>query len=142
MDTKTYQLKGKELKPEWHLVDAKDYPLGRLSTLVATYLIGKNRTDYTPNIDARTHVVVVNAKNVKLTGKKLAQKVYRSHSGYPGGLREVSAQKLMAENPMEIVRKAVSGMLPDNRLKKKRLARLKIYNDGKHPYAEKFKAQG
>lgn len=135
---KTFQPKAKEVKRNWHLVDAKDQVLGRVSTEIAKYLMGKQKPTYSSHMDSGDFVVVVNARGVKLTGNKEATKTYISHSGYPGGLRELSIAKLRAESPDKIVRHAVSGMLPDNRLKSKRLARLKIFADKDHTYADKF----
>ena len=133
---KTFQQKGENIKRDWHLMDAKGSVLGRMSTLSATYLIGKHKETYTPHTDMGDYVVIINAKDVVLTGKKLQQKTYKSHSGYPGGFKEISAAKLMKENPEKVILKAITGMLPDNRLKKNRLARLKIYKDSKHPYED------
>jgi ribosomal protein L13, bacterial type len=135
---KTFQQKGENIKRDWHLVDAKGQVLGRISTQIATYLIGKNKVTYTPHTDMGDYVVVINAKDVVLTGKKLEQKTYKSHSGYPGGFKEVKASKLMKENPEKVILKSVTGMLPTNRLRKNRLARLKIYESSKYPYGDKF----
>jgi large subunit ribosomal protein L13 len=137
---KTYQLKGKDIKRDWQLVDAKGKVLGRLSTQIATILIGKNKVNYTPHMDMGDYVVVVNAKDIVLTGDKVNQKTYKSHSGYPGGFKEVHASKWMEERPSQIVKKAIMGMLPDNRLKKKRLARLKIFDDARHNFQDKFRS--
>jgi large subunit ribosomal protein L13 len=135
---KTYQLKAKEVQRKWHLLDAKDFVLGRLASQAATLLIGKHKADYTPHIESGDWVVVVNAEKINLTGKKAEQKVYRSHSGYPKGLKEISFAKLSREHPERIIEHAVAGMLPDNRLKKDRMARLKIVVGAENPYAEKF----
>lgn len=135
---KTYQPKKKEVKRDWKLYDAKGKILGRLATEVAMSLMGKDRVDYSPHMDNGSYAVVVNAKEVKVTGKKEEQKVYRGHSGYPGGFKEVKYSKMMKENPNRIFQFAVSGMLPDNRLKAKRMARLKIFSGEKHPYNDKF----
>ncbi len=134
---KTYQPKGKEIKRVWHLVDAKGEILGRLSSKVAQLLTGKGKATYSPHMDSGDYVVVINAEKIELTGKKKTQKVYRSHSGYPGGFKEVSFAKMSQDAPEEIIKHAVVGMLPDNRLKKDRLARLKIVVGDKNPYAEK-----
>ncbi len=136
---KTYQLKAKDIKRKWYLIDAKGKVLGRLSSYIARLLIGKGEKTYTPHIDSGDFVVVINAKHVVLTGKKEKQKAYFRHSGYPGGAKFVEVSKLRKENPEEIIRHAVSGMLPDNRLKKKRLSRLKIFAEENHSYANKFK---
>jgi len=136
---KTYQLKAKEVKRAWHLIDAKDAVLGRLATRAAALLMGKLKVDYSPHIESGDYVVVVNAEKVKVTGKKAQQKLYRSHSGYPGGFKEVTYAKMSKEHPERIIEHAVSGMLPDNRLKKARMAMLKIIVGEKNPYADKFK---
>ena len=136
---KTYQLKAKEVKRNWHLIDAKDAVLGRLATRAAALLMGKLKVDYSPHIESGDYVVVVNAEKVKVTGRKAQQKLYRSHSGYPGGFKEVTYAKMSKEHPERIIEHAVSGMLPDNRLKKARMAMLKVIVGEKNPYADKFK---
>ena len=136
---KTYQLKSKEVKRNWHLLDAKDAVLGRLASQIAALLMGKLKVDYSPHIESGDYVVVVNAEKIKVTGKKAQQKVYRSHSGYPGGFKEVSFAKMSKEHPERIIEHAVSGMLPDNRLKKARMAMLKVVVGEKNPYEDKFK---
>ena len=136
---KTYQLKAKEVKRNWHLIDAKDAVLGRLATRAAALLMGKLKVDYSPHIESGDYVVVVNAEKVKVTGRKAQQKLYRSHSGYPGGFKEVTYAKMSKEHPERIIEHAVSGMLPDNRLKKARMAMLKIIVGEKNPYVDKFK---
>lgn len=136
---KTYQLKAKEVKRAWHLIDAKDQVLGRLASQVAAHLMGKLKVDYSPHIESGDYVVIVNAEKVKVTGKKAQQKLYRSHSGYPGGFKEVTFSKMSQEHPERIIEHAVAGMLPDNRLKKARMAMLKIIVGEKNPYADKFK---
>jgi large subunit ribosomal protein L13 len=136
---KTYQLKSKEVKRSWHLIDAKDAVLGRLATQAAAMLMGKLKVDYSPHIESGDYVVVVNAEKVKVTGRKAQQKLYRSHSGYPGGFKEVTYAKMSEEHPERIIEHAVSGMLPDNRLKKARMAMLKVIVGEKNPYADKFK---
>src|SRR4030042_2619790 len=125
MNSKTYQPKAKEVKRDWHLMDAKGQILGRLASQIAVYLMGKHKSVYSNHMDMGDYVVVINAKDIKLTGKKTQQKLYRSHSGYPGGFKEVKFEKLINENPNRVIQKAVSGMLPDNRLKSKRILRLK-----------------
>jgi large subunit ribosomal protein L13 len=136
MNAKTYQPKVKEIKRTWHLIDAKDQILGRLATKVATLLIGKHKADYSPHLDSGDFVVIVNAEKIELTGKKQMQKKYFRHSGYPGGFKEVSFEKLFLENPQKVIELAVSGMLPDNRLKKIRLQRLKVFAKEEHPYSD------
>jgi large subunit ribosomal protein L13 len=136
---KTYQPKAKDIKRGWHLIDAKDTVLGRVSTQIAKLLMGKNKTSYSTHMDSGDFVVVVNAEKVAVTGKKASQKVYRHHSGYPGGLKEIKYVKLMKEKPERIIEHAVSGMLPDNRLKKARMARLTVVAGEKNPHEDKFR---
>lgn len=124
---KTFQPKLKEIKRTTHTIDAEGQVLGRLSSKIVTLLMGKNKPTYAPHLDMGDRVVVVNAKKVKLTGKKSENKVYYSHSGYPGGFKEVSIKKLFASHPERIIEKAVKGMLPQNRLQDNRMNRLKIY---------------
>lgn len=135
---KTYQPTPKDIKRNWHLVDAKDEVLGRLASRVATLLIGKHKPSYSSHIDSGDNVLVINAEKVVLTGKKLLQKVYRSHSGYPGGFKEISYAKMSKEHPERVIQLAISGMLPDNRLKKDRIARLKVVVGDKNPYENRF----
>jgi large subunit ribosomal protein L13 len=136
---KTYQPKQKEVKREWHLIDVKGQVLGRMASRIAGYLIGKQKTTFATHMDMGDCVVVVNAKSVKLTGKKRKQKLYRRHSGYPGGFKEVKFEKLISERPEKVIEHAVSGMLPKNRLQKKRMRRLKVFAGSDHPYEDKFK---
>ena len=137
MNTKTYQPKAKEVKRNWHLVDAKGEILGRLASKVAQLLTGKGKATYSSHMDSGDYVVVINAEKIEVTGKKKTQKLYRSHSGFPGGFKEVSFAKMSLEKPEEIIKHAVMGMLPDNRLKRDRVTRLKIVVGDKNPYAEK-----
>ena len=134
---KTYQPKAKEVKRNWHLVDAKGEILGRLASKVAQLLTGKGKVTYSSHMDSGDYVVVINAEKIEVTGKKKTQKLYRSHSGFPGGFKEVSFAKMSLEKPEEIIKHAVMGMLPDNRLKRDRVTRLKIVVGDKNPYAEK-----
>src|SRR4030042_775683 len=135
---KTYQPKKKDVKRNWHFIDAEDQVLGRLSTQIATYLTGKHKVNYSAHMDMGDYVVVTNAKKVVLTGNKESQKVYRKHSGYPGGFKEIKFKKMLTVAPERIIELSVFGMLPDNRLKSKRMARLKVFSEEKHPYAEKM----
>lgn len=135
---KTYQPSVKSIKHNWHLIDAKEVVLGRMSTDVVRLLMGKNKTTYTPHIDMGDHVVVINASQVRVTGGKESKKVYYKHSGYPGGFKKVKFEKVMKENPSKVIQLAVKRMLPDNRLKRIRLKRLHIYNDRNHPYEKKI----
>jgi large subunit ribosomal protein L13 len=135
---KTYQPKEKEIKRKWHLFDAEGKVLGRLATEIAGLLQGKGKVSFSRHLDSGDFVVVVNSEKVKLTGSKKLHKVYHSHSGYPGGLKEVSFAQMLEKQPEKIIVKAVSGMLPDNRLKRARMARLKVLKGDKNPYADKI----
>ena len=136
---KTFQPKQKEVKREWHLIDAKGEVLGRLASKVAILLMGKHKSTYSTHMDSGDNVVVVNAEKIVTTGKKNEQKVYRSHSGYPGGFKEVPFSKMSKEHPNRVVEFAISGMLPDNRLKSDRMARLHVTKGEKHKYENNFK---
>ena len=131
---KTYVAKPKEIDKKWYVVDASGKTLGRLSTVVADTLRGKRKPIYTPNIDTGDFVVVVNAEKVVVTGKKAEQKIYWRHSGYPGGIKGESYESLLARRPAEIVRKAVKGMLPHNKLGAAQLRKLKVYAGPDHPH--------
>lgn len=134
----TYHPKLKEIKRAWRLVDVKGKPLGRVASEIATLLIGKGKSDYSAHIDGGDYAVVINARDVALSGRKKQQKLYRSHSGYPGGFKVISFERMNAEKPTEVIKHAVSGMLPDNRTKRARLARLKVFPGETHPYADKL----
>jgi large subunit ribosomal protein L13 len=131
---KTYSAKPTEVTRAWYEVDAKDQTLGRLATEIATRLTGKHKPMYTSHIDCGDNVVVINAAYIKVTGNKLADKKYYHHSGYPGGIKEISLEAQMAKDPTEVIRHAVAGMLPKNRLTDDRLNRLKIYPASQHPH--------
>jgi large subunit ribosomal protein L13 len=131
----TYSAKQEDIKRTWHVVDANGKTLGRLATVVASVLKGKTKPIYTTHVDTGDFVIVVNADKVHLTGRKLEQKTYYSHSGYPGGLKSVTAGTLMKNNPEEVVKMAVEGMLPKTRLGKQMLSKLKVYAGDKHPHA-------
>lgn len=135
---KTYQPKASEIIRNWHLIDAKDKVLGRLSTDVAMRLMGKNKRDYSPHMDNGDYVVVINAGLIKLTGKKEEQKKYYSHSGYPGGFKEVSFAQMKQNHPERILQLAVKRMLPENRLRDKRMTRLLISLDERKPDGTKI----
>jgi len=131
---RTYVAKGEEAEAlkvgaQWFVVDAKDQVLGRLATKVARMLIGKDKPSFTPYLDSGDHVVVINANQIKMTGNKLEQKVYYSHSGYPGGLKEVPAKRVRQAKPEWVVREAVLGMLPKNKLRARRAKKLRVYRD-------------
>lgn len=134
MNTKTYQPKHKDIDRKWHLVDAKDVVLGRLATDIVKKLMGKQKVSYAPHMDNGDYVVVTNASLVKVTGDKENQKVYHKHSGYPGGYHQIKFAKWRKESPTKIIEHAVLGMLPENKLKKKRMARLKVVAGVDHKY--------
>ena len=124
---------------QWSLVDVKDKILGRIVPEIALRLQGKHRVDYSPNLDSGDNVVVINAAFVKVSGKKFNTKIYTHYSGYPGGLKVKTFANLQQINPEKIIKLAVAGMLPKNKLRAKRLARLFVFKDEKHPYQDKFK---
>jgi large subunit ribosomal protein L13 len=119
---------------QWYIVDAQGKILGRMASEIAKILRGKNKPIFTPNVDAGDFVIVVNARAIKLTGKKLEQKIYYRHTEYPGGIRERTAAKMLTEKPEDLVRLAVKGMLPKNRLSRKLVTKLKVYAGPEHPH--------
>ncbi len=125
----------KEINKKWHVVDAEGRILGRLAARVARLLTGKDKPVYTPFLDTGDHVIVINAEKVRLTGKKLTDKMYRHHTGYPGGLRQISAGDLLEKHPEKVVREAVIGMLPKTKLGKQMYRKLKVYAGDRHPHA-------
>ncbi len=131
---KTYSAKPSEVTRDWYEVDARGMTLGRLATEVATRLTGKHKPMYTAHIDCGDNVVVINAAHVAVTGNKLEDKKYYHHSGYPGGIKEISMSDQMTKDPTEVIRHAVAGMLPKNKLTDPRLARLKVYAGNEHPH--------
>jgi len=131
---KTFIAKEHEIDKKWYLVDAKDKVLGRLATQIAMRLRGKHKPIFTPHADTGDFVVVINADKVTLTGKKWANKIYYRHSGYIGGLKQISAKKLHEKKPEDILRFAVRGMLPKNSLGRRQLKKLKIYTGADHPH--------
>lgn len=133
---KTYQPSVKEVKRNWHTLDASEKVVGRLATEIVNLLMGKQKPTYSAHIDSGDFVVVINCEKVILTGKKEDQKVYYRHSGFPGGFREIAVSKLRAENPTRILELAVRRMLPDNRLRDDRMGRLKLVVGSENPYAK------
>ena len=131
---KTPLVKNENIKPKWHLVDADGRILGRLATRVAILLRGKNKPIFAPHQDTGDFVVVINAKKVSLTGKKWKEKIYVHHSGYPGGLKEASAEKIREKKPERLITMAVQGMLPKTKLGKKLIKKLKVYAGDTHPH--------
>ena len=131
---KTEVAKIENVKRDWYLVDAEDVVLGRLASKVASILRGKNKAIFTPSVDTGDFVIVVNAEKIALTGHKLANKIYYNHSGYTGGLKEITAGKLLEKKPSDLIKRAVKGMLPKNKLSRHMLKKLKIYAGGSHPH--------
>ncbi|MDR3579345.1 MAG: 50S ribosomal protein L13 [Oryzomonas sp.] len=131
---KTEVAKAENVKRDWYLVDAQDIVLGRLATQIANVLRGKNKAIFTPSVDTGDFVIVVNAEKIALTGRKLDDKVYYRHTGFPGGLKEITAGKLLEKKPEDLIRKAVKGMLPKNKLARHMLKKLKVYAGASHPH--------
>ncbi|MFZ5988794.1 MAG: 50S ribosomal protein L13 [Bacillota bacterium] len=131
---KTFMAKAHEVKRKWYIVDAEGKPLGRLASEVAKILRGKHKPDFTPHVDTGDHVIVLNADKVVLTGKKMEQKLYRHHSLYPGGLKEIKYRIFMAQKPEKAVEIAVKGMLPKNSLGRAMFKKLKVYKGVEHPH--------
>jgi len=132
-------IRSADVQREWHLIDAKNKILGRLSSETAQILMGKNKSYYTPNLDTGDYIVVINAKDITLSGKKESQKKYYHHSQYPGGLYVKTASQVRKQKPEDLIRHAVIGMLPKSKLGKLMLKKLYIYPDADHPYQDKFK---
>ena len=139
---KTYSVKASDVKREWHVIDAADQVLGQVSTQAAKLLMGKHKAMFSHHLDTGDYVVVINAEKVKVTGKKLSQKIYYRHSHYPGGLKAVSLQKLLADDPTKVIEHAVRGMLPHNRLEAPMLKRLRVFRGEAHPYLGQTQAVG
>ncbi len=131
---KTFQAKKEEVQHQWYLVDAQGKVLGRLAAELAKILRGKTKPIYTPHVDTGDFVIVVNAAKITLTGKKMKDKIYYHHTGHPGGIREMNAEKLMSKKPTEMIRIAVKGMLPKTSLGRQMIQKLKIYAGPKHPH--------
>ncbi len=131
---KTYSQKGAEINREWWIIDAGSMTLGKLAVIIADKLSGKSKVTYTPHIDNGDYVVVVNAKNVVVTGNKMVQKKYYRHSGYPGGLKELKLEEVLEKDPARVIREAVKGMLPKNKLAAERLKRLRVFAGAEHKH--------
>lgn len=129
---KSYIAKPNEVERKWYVIDAEGKVLGRLASEIASILRGKNKPIYTPHVDTGDFVIVINADKVVLTGKKLEQKYYRYHTGYPGGLREISYERMMNEKPEKVIQQAVKGMLPKNSLGRQMFRKLKVYRGPEH----------
>ena len=135
MNNTTYSVKKNEIESKWYIIDAANKPLGRVATEAAKLLRGKHKPTFTPNIDVGDHVIVLNCDQVILTGNKLNQKMYRHHSGYIGGMKEVSAKDMMANNPEKAMMLAIKGMLPHTKLGAAQLKKLRVYAGSKHENA-------
>ena len=131
---KTYSTKAKDIDRKWHVVDASGETLGRLATRVASLLMGKNNPQYVPYLDTGDFVIVLNASKVRVTGNKMKQKIYYRHSGYPGGLKSVTLERMLQTHPTRVIEYAVKGMLPHNRLGNAMFKKLKVYEGGDHPH--------
>ena len=132
---KTYSQKASEISREWWLIDASTLPLGKLAVVIADKLMGKSKVTYTPHIDNGDFVVVINAKNLKVTGSKMTGKKYYRHSGFPGGLKELRLEEVVEKDPSYAIKEAVKGMLPKNKLAALRLARLRVFDGAEHTHA-------
>jgi large subunit ribosomal protein L13 len=135
---KTFMQRKEDVTRSWHLVDVKGEILGRIATEIAELLIGKHKPTYTPHVDGGDYVVVINSAQVELSRDKANKKVYRWHTGYPGGLKEKKFKDMLADSPNKIIWRAVRNMLPKNKMRSKRMARLKIYPDEQHPHQAHF----
>lgn len=131
---KTYSQKASEISREWWIIDASTLPLGKLAVVIADKLMGKSKVTYTPHIDNGDYVVVINAKNLKVTGEKMTQKKYYRHSGFPGGLTELKLEEVIEKNPAVAINEAVKGMLPKNKLSADRMSRLRVFDGAEHAH--------
>ena len=132
---KSYMASPATIERKWYVVDATGYTLGRLASEVAKVLRGKNKAIFTPHIDTGDYVIVINAKKVAVTGKKRKEKIYKRHTGYPGGLRETTFEEMMVKHPTEVVRHAVKGMMPNGKLGRQMYKKLKVYAGPEHEHA-------
>ena len=132
---KTFSQKTAEIKREWYVIDAASLPLGKLAVVIADKLMGKSKVTYTPHIDNGDYVIVLNAKNIQVTGNKMVEKMYYRHSGFPGGLTELKLEEIIEKNPAYVIKEAVKGMLPKNKLADDRLARLRVFNGAEHTHS-------
>ena len=137
---KTYSAKAADIERKWHIIDAADKTLGRMSAQIARLLMGKHKPMFTPSQDTGDYVVVVNAAKVRFTGNKAKQKQYYRHSGYPGGLKSVSLEKMMQTDPSRVIKHAVNGMLPHTRQGAVMRKRLRVFNGAEHPHGAQLKA--
>ncbi len=132
---KTFSAKKEEVKRSWYVVDATDKTLGRLSTEIANRLRGKHKPEFTPHVDTGDYVIVVNAEKIVVTGNKTTDKLYHHHTGYPGGIKSITFDKLIDKAPERIIEKAVKGMMPKNKLSRAMLSKLKVYAGNEHPHS-------
>jgi large subunit ribosomal protein L13 len=138
---KTYRPNTKDITPKWHLVDADGRVLGKLATEVSTLLLGKDKATYTPGVLSGNHVVVTNSSKISVTGNKMKKKVYYRHSNYPGGLKSETLGQLMKKDPTKAVERAVKGMLPTTKLRKRYMANLHVYAESEHPHSSQVGAR-
>ena len=131
---KTFSAKADEVKRDWYVVDASEKVLGRLATEIARRLRGKHKAEYTPHVDTGDYIIVTNAEKVMVTGRKFKEKIYYNHSGFPGGIKSITFNKLQEKNPTRIIERAVKGMLPRNPLGREMYRKLKIYTGAEHPH--------
>jgi len=124
-----------DIKPEWFIVDAEDKILGRLASEIASRLRGKHKPEYTPHSDLGDYIVVVNAKKIRVTGNKLKDKHYYHHTGYPGGIKSKNLERILEDDPSDVIKRAVKGMLPKSKLGRAMISKLKVYSDEKHPHS-------
>ncbi len=132
--SKTYSQKPAEVSREWYIIDAGNMPLGKLAVVIADKLMGKSKVTYTPHVDNGDYVIVINAKNIQVTGNKMVDKMYYRHSGFPGGLTELKLEEVIEKNPKVAIEHAVKGMLPKNKLTPDRLARLRVFDGTEHTH--------
>ncbi len=132
---KTYSPKPQDVQRNWHVIDAQDRILGRMATEIAVKLRGKDKPEFAPHMDMGDFVIVVNAEKIKVTGEKLSQKKYYRYTGFPGGIRDISLEKLIQKKPEEVIRRSVRGMLPKNKIGRDLLKKLKVYSGPDHPHA-------
>ncbi|MBP5204883.1 50S ribosomal protein L13 [Candidatus Saccharibacteria bacterium] len=132
---KTYSQKSSEIKREWYVIDASTMPLGKLAVIIADKLMGKSKVTYTPHTDNGDYVIVINAKDIQVTGNKMTDKSYYRHSGFPGGIKELSLAEVIEKDPAYAIKEAVKGMLPKNKLAADRMARLRIFAGSEHTHA-------
>lgn len=131
---KTYSQKASEIQREWWIIDANSLPLGKLAVVIADKLMGKSKVTYTPHVDNGDYVVVINAKDLKVTGEKMTDKHYYRHSGFPGGLKDLTLAEIIEKDPTIAIEKAVAGMIPKNKLQADRLARLRVFPGAEHAH--------